>query len=289
MAEIKTLKDQRQQAKSALDRITALEAEFTPPDEKNPKDQGGRVWQIEQSVPRVVAAINGGFDTMRNQQSHATEILDALVDLLGEDKVVAAVNANRIAKAVAMAENRKLSVETAVKDGHLETEATIRPCDPLALDEATGQLTGDENGNPREIGSFVATVEYDPEGKELPGSYYCMPLAKVKKDFQPKLAGQSVGYELETVPAFNAAGVALTTPKLGDDGKPLFDTEGKPVTIAQMLKRKVLGIYKAVAPKPAVALAPPAADASPAADVAPAIPIGETKIEATLSDAPSQG
>lgn len=281
MAEMKTLKDQRQQAKSALDRITALEKEFLPPDPKNPKDPGGRIWQIEQSVPRVIAAINQGFDTMRNQQSHATEIIDALTDLMGDTKVVEAVNANRVAKAVEMAKNRLASVEAALTAGHIEVEETIRACDPLALNEETGQIMPDENGQPREIGSFVAATEFAPDGTELPGSYYCMPMAKVKKEFQEKLVGQKLGFEFDTVPAFTADGVALTNPKLGEDGQPLMDKDGNPVTVPQMLKRKVVGVYKAVPPKPAEAkpetkLAavpdPTPAEAPPAAPAAEATP-----------------
>lgn len=203
------------------------------------RDLNSRVKELEDSFPQFVFSTDRAVSTMQNQLSHNTEIQNALVALIGEDQVIAKIEELRITAEIKKAENRREQVTAALQNGKIEPEEVVRGV-------VVNPAIADPN-NPARIvdpGSYVAFVEFDPEGREVPYSYACVPLAKLRNlDHQNALTGQKAGFELEIE----------------------FTIDDKPVGKGKMV---LLGVYKKnpnwkppeapkpEAPAPAVAAAP---------------------------------
>lgn len=206
------------------------------------RDLNTRVKDLEEAFPQFVFSTDRAVGTMQNQLSHNTEIQNALVALIGEEQVISKIEELRILAEIKKAENRRAQVTDALEKGKIEPEETVRAV-------VFNEEIKDENNPARVVdpGSYVAFVEFDPEGVEVPYSYACVPLAKLKNvEHQKALTGQKTGFELPVE----------------------FKLDGQSAGTGKMV---LLGVYKKnpnwkppEAPKPEAAPAPVAA--------APALP-----------------
>jgi hypothetical protein len=183
----------------------------TPPkvsQRQQARDLSARVSSMEEAMPQFMFATDRQIGVLQNQQSHSTEILNALVAIIGEEQVVGKIQELRILAEVKKAESRRARVLQALEEGKLEPEETVRG------------VTVDAKGEVTDLGSLIALAEFDPEGREIPYSYACVPVGKmIKPEHQKAVAGQKAGFELEIE----------------------FEEDGKPVGKGKMV---LLGIYK---------------------------------------------
>lgn len=205
-----------------------------------------RVTEMEEALPQIINAVNRGIGTLQNQLSHNVEIVDALVAILGEETVNAQIEQNRRDRAIAEGEARKQAVVQAQETGRLVAEETIRAAVPAPN---ANNLQPQDPARWTDVGSFVSTIEFDANGDELPGSYRCLSLAGIQKEFSAALEGKQVGFE-------------MPVPLRDGNQKPILDAAGKPV-IGLI---RVVGIYKRMPPSDSPATvrkesAPPAAPA----------------------------
>lgn len=213
----------------------------TPPKTSNrqqARDLSARLDSVEQKVselnemlPQFMFATDRSVSTIQNQTSHWAEIQNALVAIIGEETVIKKIEELRLAQAVKEAEQRRARVVQALEQGKIEAEETVRG------------VVRNEKGEVTDEGSIIALVEFDTEGKEIPYSYACVPVAKISKpETQAALAGQKPGFEWELE---------------------FKDEEGKATGKG---KAVLLGVYKrkALPPPPAVAPVAPEAAAAPA-------------------------
>lgn len=192
------------------------------------------------------------------------EVLDALVEVVGLDQVVAAMNSKRVMQLQQTDEENRQKVAQKAEEGKLVEETVVRGC------------LEDDKGNPMvnektvvEPGSNVSLIEVNPEGNEIPGSFICVPLAALKsKDQRDALKGQTVGFEMPS------------TPVMGQDGKPVQGVDGNLVTNKVVLT----GIYRVV---PDADLAKAKAEAEAVAAPAPEAlaPTNEGMVEMTEGQA----
>lgn len=202
-----------------------------------------RLDELEAAFPQVVLAVNKSIGTLQNQLSHNVEIVNALVSMLGADAVAAQIEQNRLERTIAEGNNRKQMVVKALENGKLVTEDIVRPAiKGPKFDEFDPQDTA----RWAEMGSFVATLDYDGQGTELPGSYRCIRMAGVHEDFAPAFAGKEVGYE-HPAPLKDGQGQNIMT----DKNEPEI---GKVV---------IVGIYKQVPNPTQAATVKPTASETP--------------------------
>lgn len=214
---------------------------------------------FEEAIPQFMFATDRAISVLQNQQSHATEIQNALVAILGQDAVIEKIKELRIAAEVKKAEERRARVAKALEEGKIVPEETVRPC---VLDEK--QKGPDDKPLVVDEGSIISLVEFGPDGDEIPYSFACVPVYKLSKEtYREKLTGQKVGFEWEIE---------------------FEDEEGKPN--GKKGKAVLMGVYKRVPQKPAAAPEAPVAavpDETPAAPETPEVapeavptPVAET-------------
>lgn len=197
----------RKQAAGALERVAELEQQMA---------------FVHESIPKITLSINRRLEVLQNQISHATEILDAVVSVLGEDVISNAIQANRIQKAIQEAEALKARVTAAVEKGSL-----------VPVDTVT-EVKLDENGNIIERGSFVEGTEFDAQDEELPPGYVFLQMAEIWPDTRKLLSNAKIGTE---VPTFKF-----------EKGAIVRDEQGNPVPSGG--KFVIRAIYNQAEPKP---------------------------------------
>jgi hypothetical protein len=202
-----------------------------------------RVANIEQTIPQLVEHFASQDNQIRQQLANQAEVVDALVGLLGSDVVADAIRTARVKKATEQGETRKANVAKAVAEKKLLPVETIFPAVK-------------EGDTVKDVGAYVASIEFNPEGEEIAGSYHCLPMANVNEKFADKLVGLKVGAEVP-VPYMDGP---------GDDAKPQLNDKGEP----RIGKIVILGVYQAQPPKPPEQVAAEAAQ--PATETPPTAP-----------------
>lgn len=138
--------------KNALERLDALESDF----------------------PQFVANVNNAVTTLSQQINGVSEVVTAIVKLLGPEVVAT-------------------TIEDARKEGELKRVADTKAA--IAQMTANGNLVSVPAVTEK---SLLVGVEFDHEGKELFPGFVQLQYAQLKADFQQALLGQSVGFKLVT-------------------------------------------------------------------------------------------
>ncbi len=84
-----------------------------------------RVGGLEQNVARALIGIQGRFEGFEGRLSPVEELVDALVDIQGRAEVERLVDERRIARARALAEQEKNTLEGGVRDGYVTAAEVV--------------------------------------------------------------------------------------------------------------------------------------------------------------------
>lgn len=139
---------------------------------------------VDRAFQRLQEQINQQLSRINQQLSQKIEIVDALVDLLGEDTVLNAIEVNRVNRTNEQTEAIRQRVVSYLETGKFVAEEIVR--------DAT---LGEDGKSPTSPGSYVAIQNLDSEGKEVLGGYICQPMATLKPEFKTPFIGKSVGFE----------------------------------------------------------------------------------------------
>jgi hypothetical protein len=139
-------------------------------------DNSKRIDAIEQDIPRILGGVNDGFTRLSSQLSELTEIVNALVSLVGEDDVAKSVTESRIAKAQQESDAAKAALAQAVTDGKYK---------------ATDVITEK---------SVIVGNEKNKEGVTIPPGRAQLLFTKLLEEFREKMLGQKVGFTVTTPP-----------------------------------------------------------------------------------------
>ena len=143
----------RARERNALERIAALEG-----------DLSGLMSGVQSAITELEKRILG-----------ASEVIDAVVRIVGQDTVEAAVLAARDERAATQATQAKEGLEKALAAGQLVPGTTI----------------GDN--------SVIVGVENDKDGAPIKPGYIQLSMAGVKPEFKEKMLGQVAGFKFDTV------------------------------------------------------------------------------------------
>lgn len=144
---------------NAMDRLNAIEQ---------------KVEATEAEFPRLVSNINGAFTQINQNLDGLTEIVNAVVAILGEDAVSKALATHREQKELAKVEATKAAISQLRENGQL--------VEALVVSEK----------------SMIVGVEKSKDGEVMAPGYVQLQFPQFKPEFQAKLLGQSVGFVLET-------------------------------------------------------------------------------------------
>jgi hypothetical protein len=157
-----------------------------------------RVGNIEAALQNLIEQINKSFSTLDQQVSMVRELIGAVVDVVGVEAVKEAVEASRVAAALAQTKAM--------------TDARDAAVAALESGIANGEIVAADEIGPR---SVIVGVEADAEGKEMAPGRAQLLFSGVKPEFQGQLLGKGVGTVLVT-PAggtFTVQGVYTFTEK----------------------------------------------------------------------------
>lgn len=174
---------QRKQIKSALERID----------------------DVEQELPRIVAAVNEVLAGQNQRTAELAAILEAAVELLGAETVDAKVKEISERKVTQDLEKAQAALVAGLADGQ------------LVKAEVIGEQT------------LVVGREFKEDGELVFPGRIQLTFAGIRAEFQAKLKGQGVGFTVETVDGgwFEVLEVYDVVEKPKFNGAPLVD--GLPV------------------------------------------------------------
>jgi len=132
-----------------------------------------RLDQVEKTVMNIVSAVNNSLSQVSQQLAGITEVLDAVVQTLGQETIQKVMTENRTAKAEAQAEAEKEALQELVAKGDIK-----------AVEKVTEKC-------------IVVGRETDKDGAvRVPGRAQ-VAFARIDPNFQPALLGQAPGFSLE--------------------------------------------------------------------------------------------
>jgi hypothetical protein len=141
--------------------------------EKKTRNALDRLDELEKALPQIVSGVNNSLSQLNNQLQGMTEIMDVLIENVGQEKVTAALAANRQKRSEDQAAAEKKSVDEALLSGTLENATEIS--------EKT----------------IVVGREFDKDGVvRIPGRVQVQ-FSRVSPEFQEKLKGQKPGFSFE--------------------------------------------------------------------------------------------
>ena len=132
-----------------------------------------RMDAIEQLIPKLIEATNRSLGQLNDQLAGAVEIVDAVVQILGEEAVSRAVSETRLVRAKETAKNQEAAIAKGVEAGQLKKTETVTPT------------------------SYIVFKEYDKEGTELAVSRFQSSLKNLQPKVREELAGKTVGYKVK--------------------------------------------------------------------------------------------
>lgn len=150
----------RQSAKDAFGRLTSLEK---------------RVADVEQTISRVLMAVNQVIANLNKDVGDVAEKLEAVVSILGPDEVAQAVGELRAQALRDAAEKTKADIAKAVTEGKL-----------LKAEAVTDEK------------SLIVGKEVQKDGTEVPPGYSAVRFLQLKPEYRTKLTGKKVGDVIET-------------------------------------------------------------------------------------------
>jgi len=171
----------RARERNALERIAALEG-----------DLSGLMTGVQSAITELEKRILG-----------AAEVVDALVRIMGQETVEAAVVAARDERAATQATDAKAGLEKALAAGQ------VVPSDHVS-----------EN-------SIIVGVENDKDGAAIKPGYIQLSMQGVKPEFKEKMLGQAVGFKFDTVDGntFTVNAVYEAVPQKTDAEVPVLTPE----------------------------------------------------------------
>lgn len=148
----------------------------TPIKQKPDSNKGAlaRIADIEETIPAIIQALQDGLNQMNAKLNGAVEVLKAVTQELGTDKIQAIVDAARATERQERADAAKKWLDEAVAEGKLKHVDTI-------TDDA-----------------LVVGVEYDKDGVEIPPGRVQLTVTQIQPVIREKLVGQPVGTRVET-------------------------------------------------------------------------------------------
>jgi hypothetical protein len=150
----------RAKAKTAMERLDSIE---------------NQVKDVQQSLPRVLVAVNNALAQLGQQLAEMREYVDGIIGVVGAAEVSQVIAENRATRMKEQAEQTKLDITKALEEKRL-----------VAADKVS------EN-------SLVVGSEVDKAGLEIPPGYAAVRFATLsEQDYKDKLLNQPVGTVLET-------------------------------------------------------------------------------------------
>ncbi len=137
---------------------------------KRTGDALDRLNQLEKTLPNIISAVNNAFGRMDGQLNSQGEVLEAVVDLLGQDSVTLKIKEKRELKATAAMEQEKAALEELVKNG-----------DVVKVEAITEK-------------ALIVGREYNPDGTVRHPGRAQVGFQRVDVQFQPSLSGQKAGF-----------------------------------------------------------------------------------------------
>lgn len=132
-----------------------------------------RLDELEKALPNIVAGTNNALQNLQNQHQTVTEILDALIEILGPQNVQNIMAANRQKRAEDQAAAEKKGIEDALAKGQIKVAEVIS--------EPT----------------IIVGEEFNKEGvSNVPGRVQ-VSFLRVAKDFQDQIRGKGVGVSFD--------------------------------------------------------------------------------------------
>jgi hypothetical protein len=139
-----------------------------------PKGALERIAEIEQTIPRLIQAMNSAMQEQFERINAMAEVVDAVVSDLGRDKVQALVDAARKKRA-----DDRVQQDIDYMKAQVEAGAIV-PTEFFTLT------------------SIVVGVEYDQEGKAVPPGRLRLPAMQILPELRDALVGKPIGTRLET-------------------------------------------------------------------------------------------
>lgn len=130
-----------------------------------------RIEALEGDLQRIAGAISKTLTETDQKLTSLIELVDALVAEVGQDQVVARVQATRDEKIQERANAAKAALDKALAEGQ------VVPCETI-----------EEN-------AIITGIEYGGDGQPIKPGYVQLGLSAVKPEFQEKFKGQTVGFE----------------------------------------------------------------------------------------------
>jgi hypothetical protein len=137
-------------------------------------NQEARIAALEQDLPKLLGSVNDAFMRISTQQSELTEIVNALVALVGEEDVAKAVMEARMARVQQESDASKAALDKAVTEGKV-----------VAIPAITDA-------------SIIVGVEKAKDGTVKHPGRAQIGFSKLLPDFQKMLLGQAVGFTVAT-------------------------------------------------------------------------------------------
>lgn len=149
------------------------------------QDNSNRLDALEKDIPNILSGVSEGFMKLSGQLNELTEIVNALVGLVGEEDVAKGVTEARIAKAQEQSDSAKAALEKAVTEGKFEASETINE---------TSVLVG---------------IEKTKDGTVIPPGRAQLQFGTLLPDFKEQLLGQKIGFIVTTPPggSFEITGI----------------------------------------------------------------------------------
>jgi hypothetical protein len=134
-----------------------------------------RIAALEGDLSGLMSGVQSAISELEKRILGASEVIDAVVRIVGQDTVEAAVLAARDERAATAAKEAKEGLDKAIAAGQV----------------VAGTMIGEN--------SIIVGVENDKDGAALKPGYIQLSMAGVKPEFKEKMLGQAAGFKFDTV------------------------------------------------------------------------------------------
>lgn len=150
-----------------------------------------RIGALEQDLGSLFTAVQSAVGELEKRIVTASEVLDAMVRVLGQDVVEQAVLAAREERAEEAAKNAKEGLAKALEAGQVVVADKV------------------------EDDSIITGVEFDKDGNPVKPGYVQLSMQSVKPEYKEKMLGQSVEFKFDTSEGntFSVTGIYKSIPQ----------------------------------------------------------------------------
>jgi hypothetical protein len=162
-----------------------------------------RIAALEGDLSGLMSGVQGAITELEKRILGASEVIDALVRIVGQETVEAAVLAARDERAATQATQAKEGLDKAIAAGQV----------------VSGTVIGEN--------SIIVGVENDKDGNPVKPGYIQLSMLGVKPEFKEKMLGESVGFKFDTVDGntFTVNGVYESVPQKAEPEVPVLTPE----------------------------------------------------------------